>query len=149
MIEPSLLRKLSLFDGLGDEQIAILLPMLEEESFGGSTDIVVEGTRSDKLRVIIEGRVIVQKAGVVLMELGEGDVFGEMEILDVGPSDTTVRTLAATKVITLSIDAFGDIYEKDIEIYAFLFMNLARDISRKQKRVSDKAANRSPPTEWS
>jgi CRP-like cAMP-binding protein len=149
MIEPSKIRTFSLFDGLKDEQFAFLLPMLKEEVFEGATDIAVEGTRSDKLRLIVEGRVIVQKAGVVLMELDEGDVFRETEILDAGPSYITVKALAATRVITLSIDALGEIFEKDMEIYAFLFMNLARDITRRQRRVDAKLASSSPPTEWS
>ena len=149
MTDPSILRKYSLFDGLRDEQINFLLPLLEQEIFEGAADIVLEGTRSDKLRLITEGRVAVVKGGIILMELAEGDVFGEMEILDVGPVETTIRALTTTSVISLSIDAFGVIYEKDMEIYSFLFMNLARDMSRRQRRVAAKVAKKSPHMDWS
>ena len=148
-IDPSILGKYSLFNGLEKEQMDFLLPLLEQEVFEGTTEIVADGDRSDKLRLILVGRVAVFKGGRLLMELAEGDVFGEMEILDVGPSDTTVKALTSTKVISLSIDAFGSIYEKDIEIYSFLFMNLARDLARRQRRVDAKTSSRSPPMDWS
>jgi CRP-like cAMP-binding protein len=148
MINPSDLRKYSLFDGLEPEQIERILPMMEEEVFPSATDIIVEGTRSDKLWLILEGQVAVVKSGFILMEFGEGAVFGEMEVLDVGPVEATVKTLAATKVISISIDALGEIYEKDLEIYSFILMNLARDLSRRLRTINLKAVSNTPFMEW-
>jgi CRP-like cAMP-binding protein len=148
MIDSSILGKYSLFDGLETEQIERLITFMEHEIFEPETDIIVEGNVSKKLRVILEGEVAVIKNGIILMKLGEGDVFGEMEILDVGPVEATVKALTSTGVISLSIDALGEIYESDLEIYAFLLMNLARDLSRRLRRMDSKAASHSPYMEW-
>jgi CRP-like cAMP-binding protein len=148
MIDASVLGHYSLFDGLEGEQIARILPLMGEEVFEAGTDIITEGDRSDKLRLILKGRVAVVKNGMILMELDEGDVFGEMEVLDVGPVEATVKTLASTSVISISIDAFGMMYENDLNIYAFLLMNLARDLSRRLRRMDDKAVTNSPYMEW-
>jgi CRP-like cAMP-binding protein len=148
MTDLSVLQKYSLFDGLEKEQIDRILPLMEQESFEAGTDIIVEGKRSDKLRLILEGRVAVVKGGIILTELDKGDVFGEMEILDVGPVEATITSLAATRVISLSIDAFGEIYESDLKIYSFLLMNLARDLSRRLRNMDSKIALNSPVMDW-
>ena len=148
MVDSSVLGRYPLFDGLEKEQIERILPLMDHEVFEAGTDIIVEGSLSNKLRFILEGNVAVVKNGVILTELKEGDVFGEMEVLDVGPVEATVKTLVSTSVIALSIDALGDIYESDLEIYSFLLMNLARDLSRRLRRMDNKTANHSPYMEW-
>ena len=148
MIESAILKKYSLFDGLENEQIERILPLMEHEIFEAGTDIIVEGSLSSRMRVILEGQVAVVKEGVILMEFGEGDVFGEMEVLDVGPVEATIKAIIPTSVIALSIDALGEIYENNLEIYSFILMNLARDLSRRLRRMNSKAVSHSPFMEW-
>ena len=148
MIDSSVLGRYSLFDGLEKEQIEKILPLMGHEVYEAGADIIVEGSFSNKLRVILEGNVAVVKNGVVLTELSVGDVIGEMEVLDVGPVEATVKTLVATSVLALSIDALGEIYESDLKIYAFLLMNLARDLSRRLRRMDYKTSSHSPYMEW-
>ena len=148
MIESSVLESNHLFDGLEKEQIERILPLMAHEEFDAGTDIIVEGALSNTLRVIVEGRVAVIKHGMVITELKAGDVFGEMEVLDVGPVEATVKALLHTSVIALTVDALGEIYESDLEIYAFLLMNLARDLTRRLRRMNSKAVTHSPLMEW-
>jgi CRP-like cAMP-binding protein len=148
MIESSVLKKIPLFAGLEQNQIGLILPLVSHEVFEAGEDIIVEGKNSDRLRFILEGRVAVVKNGIILMELGEGSVFGEMEVLDVGPVEATVKALTSTQVMALSIDALGEIYETDLQIYSFILMNLARDMSRRLRRMDDKATGNSPLMEW-
>ena len=68
--------------------------------------------------------------------------------MDVEPVAATVKTLAATKVMSLSIDAMGEIYESDLKTYSFILMNLARDLSRRLRRMNSKIADDSPVMEW-
>ena len=148
MIDASVFGRYSLFDGLEQEQIDNILPLMEQEEFEAGTDIIVEGDRSDRLRFILEGRVAVVKNGIILMELDEGSVFGEMEVLDVEPVEATVKALASTKVMSLSIDALGEIYETDLKTYSFMVMNLARDLSRRLRRMDNRLAKESPAMDW-
>ena len=148
MVNSSVLWQYSLFDGLDQEQIDKVLPLMEHEVFDAGTDIIVEGTHVGKIRFILEGRVAVIKGGIILMEIEEGAVFGEMEVVDIEPAEASVKALATTKVMTLSIDALGDIFETDLKTYSFILMNLARDISRRLRRMDDLAVNDSPHMEW-
>jgi len=148
MIDASVFGRYSLFDGLEQDQIDNILPLMEQEEFEAGTDIIVEGDRSDRLRFILEGRVAVVKNGIILMELDEGSVFGEMEVLDVEPVEATVKALAYTKVMSLTIDALGEIYETDLKTYSFMVMNLARDLSRRLRRMDNRLARESPAMDW-
>ena len=140
----SVLSQYSLFNGLDQEQIDRVLPLMEHEVYDANTDIIVEDTYVGKIRFILDGHVAVVKGGIVLMELSDGAVFGEMEIVDVQPAEASVRALTSTRVMTLSVDALGEIYEKDLKTYSFIIMNLARDISRRLRRMDSKAVEGSP-----
>ena len=149
MIDSSVMQKYSLFDGLENDQIEKILSLMEEESYDAGTEIITEGSHNCKIYFILEGRVAAIKGGIILQELDEGAIFGEMEVLDVRPSAATVMAKAATKVMILSIDALGEIYETDIKTYSFIIMNLARDLSRKLRRLDGVLVCESPPTDWS
>ena len=148
MVDSSFLYKYSLFDGLEQDQIDSILPLMPMEDYEAGVDIIVEGGRNDKIRFILEGHVAVVKGGIILSELDEGTVFGEMEVLDIEPVEATVKTMAPTKVLSLSIDSLGEIFESDLKTYSFILMNLARDLSRRLRRMDDIAADESPHMEW-
>ena len=149
MIDSTIIGQYSFFDGLEQDQINSILPLMHQEVFEAGVDIIVEEKHNDRIYFIIEGRVAVLKQGIILMKLGKGDVFGELEVLDVSPVEATVKTLATTEVMTLSIDALGEIYEKDLKIYSFLLTNLARDVSRRLRYMDGKLVADTHYTEWS
>jgi CRP-like cAMP-binding protein len=145
MVESSSLQKYSLFGGLLEDQIDRIRPLMEQESYDPGADIVVEGMPNDKIRFILEGRVSVQKEQIVLSEFGEGDAFGEMEVLEIMPSAATIRALTTTKVISISNRALRDIYKTDTKTFSLMLMNLARDLSRRLRRMDDLVAGRRFP----
>ena len=148
MIDSSILVRYSFFGGLDQEQIDLILPLMEQEVYEAGTDIIIEGQPNDKIRFILEGRVAVKKGGVILTELEEGTVFGEMEVLDVMPAEASVRALVSTSVMALSNSALREVYKTDIKTYSLLLMNIARDISRRLRRMDGLVAKESPPMEW-
>ncbi|MDR2029096.1 MAG: cyclic nucleotide-binding domain-containing protein [Treponema sp.] len=141
MVESSSLQKYSLFGGLLTDQIDQIRPLMEQESYESGADIIVEGTPNDKIRFILEGRVAVLKGDIILSEFGEGDAFGEMEVLDVMPSVATIRALSATRVMSISNRALREIYKTDAKSFSLMIMNLARDLSRRLRRMDERAVS--------
>ncbi|MDR3166932.1 MAG: cyclic nucleotide-binding domain-containing protein [Treponema sp.] len=141
MIDPSALQKYSLFGGLLAEQIDKVLPLMEQEVYEEGVNIMSEGDRNDKIRFILDGKVAVLKNGLVLSELGEGDAFGEMEVLDVMPSAATIKALNPTRVMSISNRSLREVYRVDIKTFALIIMNLARDLSRRLRRMDEQAAD--------
>ena len=140
MINPQTLQKYSLFGGLMDEQIETILPVMQQENFNPDESIIAEGKPNDKIFFIIEGQVAVTKNGIELSRFSEGEAFGEMEVLDVMPAIASIKSL--TKVTTMSISnkALREIYKKDVKIFSLMLMNLARDLSRRLRRMDEKIA---------
>ena len=138
MIEQEKLQKYALFGGLLPDQIKQILPHVANESYKAEEIIITEGTPNDKIRFILEGRVEVKKENTVIREFGEGDTFGEMEVLDVMPSAATIKALADTKAISISNKALREIYKTDIHSFSLVIMNLARDLSRRLRYMDDK-----------
>ncbi|MDR1373923.1 MAG: cyclic nucleotide-binding domain-containing protein [Treponema sp.] len=141
MIESVALQKYSLFGGLLMEQINTIIPLMTRESYEPGADIITEGAPNDKIRFILEGRVAVVKKGIILSEFGEGDAFGEMEVLDVMPSIATIKTLTHTKVMSISNRCLREIYKTDIKSFSLIIMNLARDLSRRLRRMDERVAD--------
>jgi CRP-like cAMP-binding protein len=140
MVETSRLQKYSLFGGLLEDQIDRIKPLMEPENYEPGDDIIVEGTRNDRIRFLLEGRVAVVKRGVVLSEFGEGDAFGEMEVLDVMPSVATIKALEHVKLVSISNKSLREIYRIDVKSFSLMIMNLARDLSRRLRRMDERAA---------
>ncbi|MDR2418893.1 MAG: cyclic nucleotide-binding domain-containing protein [Treponema sp.] len=142
MVNAQTLQRYSLFGGLMEEQIEKIIPLMEQETYGSDVDIIVEGTPNDKIRFITEGRVAIWKGGVFIWELPEGNVFGEMEVLDVMPSAATVRSVTNVTAFSISNKSLREIYRIDIKSFSLLIMNLARDLSRRLRVADEKMAEK-------
>lgn len=137
MIEASCLQNYSLFGGLLTEQVNSIMPLLCYAAYDTGTVIITEGAKNDSIFFLLAGRVEVSKSGHVLVELPEGQVFGEMELLDIMPSAATIRTLEPVQVAILSNAALHCLYHQDRTIFSIIMMNLARDLSRRLRHMDD------------
>jgi CRP-like cAMP-binding protein len=140
MVESTALQRYSLFGGLLTDQIDNILPLVEEQTFPAGEFIITEGAPNDRIRFILEGRVAVLKKDILLSEFGEGDEFGEMEVLEVMPSAATIKALVPTRVLSISNRTLRQIYRDDIQSFSLMIMNLARDLSRRLRRMDERVA---------
>lgn len=140
MNEALILRKYAFFGGLSDEQIDMVRSLMEEEYYKNGDAIILEGSQNDKLHFILEGKATASKGGVELIEFKAGDTFGEMEILDVMPSAATILALSDTKILSLSHRSLHKLSRLDIKTFSLIIMNLARDLSRRLRRMDEKAS---------
>lgn len=137
MIDVNALQKYSLFGGVSPEQIEKIKPLLETGHFEAGECPQVEGQPNDKIYFILSGEVDVIKQGVVIARLREGETFGEMELLDIMPSIATVRAATALDVVMISNRALYDISKLDLKTFSMMIMNLARDLSRRLRRMDE------------
>ena len=142
MIEATALKDYSLFGGLLPEEIEAIRPLMGTASYDTGQVVLREGEPNDRIHFILEGRVEIEKGGVVLASLGEGDTFGEMEFLDVMPAAATVRAVSPAKVATISNRALHELSKASMRAFAMVVMNLARDLSRRLRRMDDIVASR-------
>ena len=137
MIAPSALQKYALFGGLLEDQIENLIPLLVHEEFEADATIIEEGKTNDKIYFILKGQVSISRRGTLLAKFNEGDAFGEMEVLDVMPAVATIKTLAPVSAMSISNKALRAIYNIDVKTFSLIIMNLARDLSRRLRKMDE------------
>jgi CRP/FNR family cyclic AMP-dependent transcriptional regulator len=143
MIDSHSLQSHALFGGITDAQMERILPHLKEETFDSGCDIVIEGNDGDRVYFITNGSVEILKNheganGIKrkkIAELHQGDAFGEMELIDIQNRAATVRALEPVSALSLSNKDFHQLYHEDPKIFTVLMMNLARDISRRLRKM--------------
>jgi CRP/FNR family transcriptional regulator, cyclic AMP receptor protein len=132
-----LLKQISLFRGLNDDQLDHVAQITQTESYKTDDTIFEQGSAGDKMYIIQSGQVEVQVkdyAGMLnaVLIMGEGQVFGEMALLDHGMRSASVRALKpGTSVYTLSGDDFRTLCQKDTAIGYVMMRNIALDLSFK------------------
>ncbi len=140
MVDSTSLQKYSLFGGLLARDIDNIRSLIEDRIYEVGKTLISQNKANDSIFFILEGRVEVVKDGIVLIELGEGETVGEMELLDIMPAAATVRVLVRTTVGRISNRAVHEIFKTDQKSFAIMMMNLARDLSRRLRRMNEIAA---------
>jgi CRP-like cAMP-binding protein len=102
MTNEELLARVSLFKKLDKRHIRSLARLVKEQHFGPGQAIVVEGQTGLGLYVISEGAAQVVRGTRVIKELGVGDFFGEMALLDDLPRTADVRSTTQTTCLSLA-----------------------------------------------
>jgi CRP-like cAMP-binding protein len=71
--------------------------------------LIREGERSDGLYIVLSGEVEVKKGHQLLAHLKEGEVFGEMSLLQKTPASATVQASKRTSLLRLPREQFDEI----------------------------------------
>jgi CRP/FNR family transcriptional regulator, cyclic AMP receptor protein len=73
----------------------------------------------------------------LLRRLRQGDCFGEMALMDLFPRSASVRALEDCTAIELSAASLYRVYERDVEQFAMIQMNMGREVSRRLRVADD------------
>jgi CRP/FNR family cyclic AMP-dependent transcriptional regulator len=101
-LDASRLRSIPLFEEVGDEELSEIAPFANEVSVEEGKVLVREGDFSYELMVIEEGSARVTRGGELVAELGPGDFFGEMGVLERTLRNATVTAMTPMRLITLT-----------------------------------------------
>lgn len=132
-----IMKRVELFRGLNDEQLAQIGHISKQEVYGKGETICVQGEPGDRMFIISAGEVevVVRDAkghSYSALFLGQGQVVGEMALIDQGTRSATV--LASddqTTVYSIPSVAFTRLCETDTKIGYIMMRNLAQDLSFK------------------
>ena len=101
-MDPSQLKRFSLFEGVADEKLAKIAVFTQLVEFPEGKVIIEEGGYANDFYAIEEGTVQVTKAGEKVATLGAGDVFGEQGLLE--RQERSASVIAETVVRALKIE---------------------------------------------
>jgi CRP/FNR family cyclic AMP-dependent transcriptional regulator len=100
--DPGRLKAIPLFQDVSDDALAEIATFAQEVSVPAGEQLVREGDYSYELMAIEEGAVEVTRGGEHVADLGPGDFFGEVGLLEKDRRNATVVAKAPTRLVTLT-----------------------------------------------
>ncbi len=137
------LHRLPVMAGLDEAALQFLGEMAGEERFAAAAVIVQEGEPGKRVFFVCEGRVRIVKGHgaphpVTLAEMGPGDYFGEMSLVESFARSASVVAVEPVRVFTLKSVDFYKLYRARPEQYGIVVLNIARDLARRLRAIDDK-----------
>ena len=101
-MDASRLKSIPLFEEVGDEELAQIAPFATEVSVEEGRELVREGDFSYEFMAIEEGQAEVTRGGEHVADLGPGDFFGEMGLIERTLRNATVTATTPVRLVTLT-----------------------------------------------
>ena len=101
-MDPGRLKNLPLFRDVPDEELQQIAPFVDETSVSEGYRLVNEGDYSYQFMAIEEGTAEVLRGGDKLADLGPGDFFGEMGLLEKDRRNASVVATSPLRAITMT-----------------------------------------------
>jgi CRP/FNR family transcriptional regulator, cyclic AMP receptor protein len=101
-VDPNRLRSLPLFADVSDEELSQIATFAQEISVEAGRTLVREGDFSYEFMAIEEGEAEVTRQGDHVADLGPGDFFGEMGLLEKTLRNATVTAKTPMQLVTLT-----------------------------------------------
>jgi CRP-like cAMP-binding protein len=120
------LRNTLLFDDIDGELLDALAVRSREVDHKAGDVVVSVGDPGDALYVVMRGVVTVEREGKVVAQLGRGQAFGELALIDGLPRQATVRSEKASRLLRLPRDTFDEAMAEHPEIGLGLVRGLVR-----------------------
>lgn len=122
------LERVSLFAGVQRKDLEKLASSLRERRFSSGEHVVTEGEQGLGFFVIAEGTATVDVGGQERRQLGPGDSFGEIALLDDGPRTATVTADSDLVCLGMTPWVFKPFLESHPEVAWALLTTLARQM---------------------
>jgi len=128
-----------LFIGMPPGDQKILDRIVQRKSYPAGRPIFQEGQQGDGLYIISQGQVAITKRierdqPCVLAELGPGEFFGEMAVVDDQPRSATATAMLETQIYFMPREDFLDVLRR----CPGLSINLAREFSARMAEFNQR-----------
>jgi CRP/FNR family transcriptional regulator, cyclic AMP receptor protein len=101
-LDASQLKSLPLFADVPDQELAQIAGFAQEVTVNAGRELVREGDFSYEFMAIEEGEAEVTRDGQHVADLGPGDFFGEMGLLEKTLRNATVTAKTPMRLVTLT-----------------------------------------------
>jgi len=137
-----LLQRMPVFGGIRAEILRHLLGTCPIVEVPVGEFFFRERDPADAMFVLEQGKVAVLKSWkdeeYLLHALDTGDCFGEMALMDLMPRSASVRATTVCRAIVVSAASLYRVYEKDMEQFAMIQMNMGREVSRRLREADER-----------
>jgi len=131
-----------MFQGLDDAQLNALAGISHERTYDAGAVVFSEGDAGDGIYIIGQGQVGVQQVddhgeASPSIYLGEGQVVGEMALIDGAKRSASIVTVdQGTQIYHISTEDFTALCQRNTDIGYIMMRNIAQDLSFKLRHGS-------------
>src|SRR5688572_7149546 len=137
----ALLQSMPTFGGIREDILQFILEVSISVAVPKGQFFFRQGDAANTMFVLEQGKVAILKTwnghDYLLHELKAGDCFGEMALIDLLPRSASVLAVEDSIAIEISSTTLGQVYEKDLEQLAMIYMNLGREVSRRLRETDE------------
>jgi len=138
------LRRSALFAHLGDEETDAILAHARIAKYAAGDQIVVKGDPGDSMMAVLKGHVSISTASpagrhVVLSVLHDGDIFGEIALLDGKERTADVNALTDCEILIVPRRSLWSLLERRPDICIDLMLVLCERLRHTNQQVEDLA----------
>jgi CRP/FNR family cyclic AMP-dependent transcriptional regulator len=134
-----LLGSVELFEGASEDELKMLASICRELTYPSGEVITAQGETGDELFIVQVGFVEVIRSSTspevaprTVVNLGEGQIFGEMALVDHGPRSATIKAASdPTAVLVIHREDFERACEQNYRLGYIVMRNIAADLSFK------------------
>jgi CRP-like cAMP-binding protein len=137
------LARVDLFSGLKPQGLELIAKVATEETHAAGTKIFQHGDAGDKLYLILEGKVRISRevpgmGEEALAVLGQGQVFGEMALLDESARSADARVHERCRVLAIPKDGFDDLLFLHKDLAYEVLWSIVRMLVSRLRETNDK-----------
>lgn len=134
-----IIAKIALFSHLSPEGIYRIAQLAQIKTFPPNTILIQEGKPGLSCFIIVQGKVQVIKDfesnhPVIVAELGETEIVGELSLIDGLPYSATVKAIEETKCIM--IEQFD--FKAQLQAYPEIALQLLPVLARRLRKMTEK-----------
>jgi CRP-like cAMP-binding protein len=137
-----LLQSMPVFGGVDAATLSLLLANSPIVTVQKGQYFFHENEQHNSMFVLEKGKVSVLKTwqgrDYVLHHLAQGDCFGEMALIDLQPRSASVLAVEACRAIEIPPSALHEVCQHDVEQFALIYMNIARELSRRLRHSDER-----------
>jgi hypothetical protein len=117
--------------------------MEDIKTFGPGEIVIQEGTKGTSAFIVLSGAVEILKSSgdkeIVVATLGEGQVFGEMGLIEDRPRSATVKAMTELRLRVIGREGFNELLQKKPSV----LIPIIKSLFERLRQVSDRLAERS------
>ena len=111
------------------DKVELVLEKFKEIHVQKDSVLIRKGEQNLNIYIVLEGELKVEDGGVVLADLMEGDICGEMSYLGADLAVSTVIASKKTTVLAIEGDVFGHLLGDCVAVQKFMARLLAKRLS--------------------
>jgi CRP-like cAMP-binding protein len=139
-------RRSDIFKGLSDGELSQLAQICKMVSFPAGKKICSEGECGKEIFVLADGKASVMvkgtsKKSIKIGSIGQGEIFGEMSIIEDMPRVADLITDVDSKLVVIDRFELENLMNRNNHLGKMVMQNVAKGLSRKLRRIDAPASD--------